>query len=152
MKKIYINLLSVMFLFIAISQTLNAKNIVSPIGSWTTISDKTNKPRSIIKIKIINSILEAKIIKVFANKGDTGICSHCSGSLKNKPIKGLRIVWNMKPSGNRSWAGGKILDPKSGKIYKCNISIDKSGTKLFVRGYIGISLFGRSQTWLRKPD
>jgi uncharacterized protein (DUF2147 family) len=48
------------------------------------------------------------------------------------------------------YAGGQILDPDEGQVYKCRIALRDGGRKLEVRGYVGIPLFGRSQTWMRK--
>jgi uncharacterized protein (DUF2147 family) len=118
-------------------------------GFWTTISDEDNKPRSVVQIISRNGQLEGIILKVYAKPDDHELCIQCHGKLKNQPIIGLRILWDLIPSGDRSWASGKILDPKTGKVYKCKISLDKTGKKLSVRGYIGISLFGRTQTWIR---
>ena len=66
--------------------------------------------------------------------------------MKNKPILCLTIIKGMKKNGNE-YEGGKVLDPKNGKLYQCKISLDGKD-KLIVRGYIGISLLGRSQTWV----
>lgn len=54
----------------------------------------------------------------------------------------------MKKDGDH-WDGGNILDPENGKVYKCKMSLEDGGQKLVVRGYIGVSLLGRSQTWVR---
>jgi uncharacterized protein (DUF2147 family) len=48
-----------------------------------------------------------------------------------------------------AWSGGTILDPESGKMYKCLLSLEDGGEKLKVRGFIGLSLLGRTQYWLR---
>jgi uncharacterized protein (DUF2147 family) len=53
------------------------------------------------------------------------------------------------PISNTEWSDGEILDPKNGKTYRCDIQLTDNGEKLNVRGYIGITLFGRSQTWER---
>jgi uncharacterized protein (DUF2147 family) len=67
-------------------------------------------------------------------------------SLKTKPILGLEILKDFVFE-NEKWTDGTIYDPKTGKIYSCNITI-KSG-QLNIRGYIGISLIGRSEIWKR---
>jgi uncharacterized protein (DUF2147 family) len=54
----------------------------------------------------------------------------------------------MKQSG-LDYDGGKILDPETGKIYSASMRLSPDGTKLNVRGYLGLSIFGRSQTWTR---
>lgn len=65
--------------------------------------------------------------------------------LRSRPIIGLPILANFKKDGDNKYTGGSIYDPKNGKTYSCNISF--KGNKLDIRGYIGISLFGRTTTW-----
>ncbi|KTD35881.1 putative signal peptide protein [Legionella nautarum] len=119
----------------------------SPAGTWTSIDDATGKKRVVVNFKVSGKTLSGTIVKVFPQPGDTGICSKCPGSLKNKPTQGLRIIWGLKDRGNGVWEDGKILDPKSGKIYHAKITLE--GNKLYVRGYIGIPALGRTQIWVR---
>jgi len=53
---------------------------------------------------------------------------------------------------NDEWTGGEILDPVSGKTYRAKLKLIDHGEKLVVRGYLGFSMFGRSQTWIRRPE
>jgi uncharacterized protein (DUF2147 family) len=124
----------------------------SPAGRWKTIDDKTGKPASIVEIAEVNGELQGKVLTVFSPPSDTPtpICDLCSGDLKNKPVIGMRILWGMKHDG-AAYSGGRILDPDNGKIYRCNVTLVEGGKKLEVRGFIGISLLGRTQTWLREP-
>ena len=62
---------------------------------------------------------------------------------------GLRILWDLSNDGN-GWSGGSILDPANGKTHKCQLSVEDGGRKLKVRGFIGVSLLGRTQYWLRE--
>ena len=62
----------------------------------------------------------------------------------------MEILWGMKKKKDDEWKGGEILDPKNGKTYSCRLRLKDDGKKLEVRGYIGFSLFGRSQMWLRE--
>lgn len=128
--------------------TALAEKVTSPIGDWVTISDKTHKPKGLVRISERNGKLEAKILKIYNPEEKSGLCKKCPGALKDKPILGLRFLWGMKPDGQNTWSGGEILDPKEGKIYRCKLSLDPSKNQLQVRGYIGISLFGRTQTWV----
>lgn len=119
----------------------------SPVGKWTTIDDKTGAKRAIVSISESGGILSGVIVKVYPQPDDTGICEKCPGSFKGKKIQGLRFLWGLKSKGNNDWGGGSILDPKSGKIYKAKVTLE--GNKLYVRGYVGVSLLGRTQTWVR---
>ena len=119
----------------------------SPAGKWTTIDDQTGKKRSIVELSVQGDTLNGRIVKVYPQPGDTGICSKCPGAFKDKKILGLTFVWGLKDQGNGVWSGGSILDPKTGKIYKVKMTVE--GNKLLVRGFIGVSLLGRTQTWVR---
>lgn len=119
----------------------------SPAGSWTTIDDKTGAKRSVVRISVSGGTLSGSVVKVFPQPGDSGVCSKCPGAFKDKKIIGLGIIWGLKDDGHGVWSGGSILDPKSGKIYKAKITVQ--GNKLLVRGYVGVSAFGRTQTWVR---
>jgi len=122
----------------------------SPVGTWKTIDDKTHQPKSLVQITEQNGVLEGKVIKVLAtDDGPNPLCKSCDGDRKDKPIEGMTILWGLKQDGDE-WNGGQILDPKNGKIYKVKLSLDATGKKLDVHGYIGFSLIGRSQTWERQ--
>lgn len=119
----------------------------SPEGVWTTTDDKTGQKRSEVRLRVENGVLDGTIIQVYAQEGDTGICSKCPGKFKDKPIKDLQFLWGLKENGDNNWEGGEILDPKTGKMYRVKISL--KGNKLFVRGYVGVSILGRTQVWVR---
>ncbi len=122
---------------------------LSPVGTWATISDETKRKRAIVRIAQANDKLSATITQVFKEPGDTGYCHNCPKPFTNKKVKGLTFLWDLKKVKDNYWSGGRILDPKTGKIYRASLTLDKSGNKAYVRGYIGIPLLGRSQTWLR---
>ncbi|AWN73705.1 DUF2147 domain-containing protein [Legionella anisa] len=127
---------------------LPAALAASPVGTWVTIDDKTGKKRAVVTISESGGTLSAVINKVFPQPGDTGICQNCPGMFKGKKVEGLTFMWGLKKEGDNEWGGGSILDPKSGKIYRAKIT-DK-GNKLLVRGYLGISLLGRTQVWKKQ--
>jgi len=118
-----------------------------PEGIWTTIDDKTGKKRSEIRLSIKNNELSGQIIHVYAEEGDTGVCKACPGKFRNQPIQGLHFLWGLKKDKHGAWVDGEILDPKSGKIYQAKMI--QRGNKLYVRGYVGFSLLGRTQVWVR---
>ena len=145
-----INWLLIHFLFLIYSaNTWAVGSSVSPVGMWTTIDDVTHTKRSIVQIWQNNGVYYGKILKVYSQPGDTGFCKKCSGSLKNKPILDLRIIWDVKQTGENEWSQGYILDPKSGNTYRVRFTLSSDNKLLNVRGYIGIPLLGRTQTWLR---
>jgi uncharacterized protein (DUF2147 family) len=123
----------------------------SPAGTWRSIDDKTKQERSIIKITEENGELRGVVEKIFDQPDDdpAHLCKECKDERKDKPIVGMTILWGLKKDGD-AWTGGEILDPKNGKIYRCKMTLSEDGKSLNVRGFIGISLIGRTQTWLRQ--
>ena len=118
------------------------------LGRWKTIDDKDGSAKSIVLIfKATNGNYYGKIEKLF--KEPNKLCTECTGANKNQPVLGMLIINGMKEvDGNLS--GGTILDPKNGKVYKCNISIDKNFETLIVRGSLDSGGFiGRSQKWIK---
>lgn len=68
-------------------------------------------------------------------------------ALQSTPLLGLEILKNFKHNGADVYEDGTIYDPKNGKTYSCKMTLN--GNKLKIRGYIGISLLGRSEVWTR---
>jgi uncharacterized protein (DUF2147 family) len=125
--------------------------IDSPVGYWKTIDDITGKPKSIVKVwRNPDQMLMAKVIKIFPsnNSNQNKLCTACEGDKHNQPIVGMVIMSGLKSTENQ-WANGHILDPENGKTYKCSARLTEHGKKMNVHGYVGLPLFGRSQTWER---
>jgi uncharacterized protein (DUF2147 family) len=124
----------------------------SPVGRWQTIDDETGKPKSIVQIEQAgNGTLSGTVVEILqSNKGPNPLCDKCDGAQKGKPIKGMTILWGLKPDGTAVWSGGSVLDPAKGKTYKAKITLTDGGKKLQMRGYIGIEALGRTQTWVRE--
>ncbi|MBW7858892.1 MAG: DUF2147 domain-containing protein [Leptonema sp. (in: Bacteria)] len=116
----------------------------SPVGVWKTIDDETGEAKSYVNIYESNGVLYGNIQKLLSPADQGKLCDKCPGASKNKPMEGLLIIWGLKKDGNE-WTGGQIMDPKNGKVYSCKMHIE--GNKLIVRGFLGFSLIGRSQTW-----
>jgi uncharacterized protein (DUF2147 family) len=72
-------------------------------------------------------------------------------ALRDRPLIGLNIFAGFTYDGDNRWSGGFIYDPNSGKTYRGKLHLVDPGT-LEVRGFIGISLIGRTETWRRQPD
>lgn len=123
----------------------------SPIGYWRTIDDVTGKPKSIVQIwKTDENILMGRVVKIFPKVGESEnkLCTACKGGNHNQPIVGMVILSKLKYQ-SPNWKGGQILDPHSGKTYRCALNITENGKKLKVHGYLGLPVFGRSQIWER---
>ena len=134
--------LSILFIM-TLSVTLNGQTI---IGQWETYDDKTKEKTAVIEIYQTDNLYFGKIVKSFSLEKNA-LCENCKGINKNKPIIGLVIIENIKKDGNE-FNGGTVLDPENGQTYKCNLKLINN--KLEVRGYIGFSLLGRTQYWVRK--
>ena len=121
----------------------------SPVGTWHTISDTDGKPRGVIEIKEVNGKLVGTVTGTLVpgEKGDK-VCEKCTDERKGQRLIGMEILRGLKPDGDE-WNGGEILDPDNGKTYKAKVKLEDGGKKLVLRGYIGFSLLGRSQTWVR---
>ena len=140
MKKV-ISILVITFLMF---NTIKAQSI---FGKWKTFDNETGKTESIVEIYKKDGKAYAKIIEIINKDDKDRVCEACKGENKNKPILGMVILNGLKPDGEQ-WNSGKILDPKNGKYYSCYITL-LNDTKLKLRGYIGISLLGRTEYWYR---
>jgi uncharacterized protein (DUF2147 family) len=129
--------------------TTHAAGSQSPIGLWKTFDDKTGKPGSLVRIYPQDGKYFGRIEQSFTPGAETRVCSACADQRRNQPIIGLLIIRNMTLR-DGEYSGGDILDPDSGSVYHCKFHLENDGTVLGVRRYIGISLFGRSQSWRRQ--
>ncbi|MBK9737280.1 MAG: DUF2147 domain-containing protein [Saprospiraceae bacterium] len=118
----------------------------TPVGIWKNLDDTDGKEKSHIEIYEENGMLKGKVIKLLPAATITK-CAACKGVNKGKNLVGMDILWGLRKKDNR-WDNGQILDPKKGKIYDCSIEFD-GPDKLKVRGYLKLSIFGRTQIWYR---
>ncbi len=132
------------FLVIFFSVLAQAQSVV---GTWKTIDDETGEAKSYVTIYKENGKAYGKITKLLQKDPETTFCDKCKDHRKDQKVQGMVILENLKKAG-MYWKGGKILDPKNGKIYTCKIWLDEDNpNKLHVRGYIGF--FYRTQEWFR---
>ncbi|WP_440121131.1 DUF2147 domain-containing protein [Tenacibaculum sp. Ill] len=140
MKKILFALL-----FTTVSLSMSAQTI---FGKWENRDEETNKVDSVIEVYKKDGKAYAKIVEITDKNRQEAVCDKCSGKRKDNPILGMNILTGLKKDGDE-WSGGKILDPKNGKEYKCYIKLENNN-KLKIRGYIGFAAFGRTAYWHRK--
>lgn len=119
-------------------------------GYWQSFDGKTKKPSSIIQIESKGEFFEGKIVKTYSvpSERKIAVCDTCRGEQKNKPIIGLVIIKHMvcRPD---FCSEGTILDPRDGKIYHATMKLVNGGKQLYVHGYVGIPLFGKTVIWSR---
>lgn len=112
-------------------------------GKWRTIDDETKKPKAVVHISKSGNSYHGTIVALA-----DGIENKCPACKPVKPLIGLTVLKGLKENG-KEYTGGEIYDPKSGKTYKTKAELANGGKSLNVRGYLGVSLLGRTQTWQR---
>lgn len=135
-----------LLLFFAFFLAISSSYSQDLLGVWKTIDDKTGDPKSHVEIYKKGNKYFGKVVKLLP-AATTDVCIDCPGERNGKHLYDIDIVWDMKDYKDY-WSYGRIVDPGDGSVYKCNISMDGKD-KLKVRGYMGISLLGRTQTWYR---
>ena len=132
-------------LFIAVAGIFTTQAQVT--GKWKTVDDETGEAKSIVEVYEKDGKVYGKVIEILNPAKKDKKCQDCKGEDKDKPILGLTIIKGLKKDGDE-YTDGDILDPQKGKLYSCTIKLDGKD-KLKVRGYMGISLIGRTQIWSR---
>lgn len=119
-------------------------------GVWQQVDDDTGQVQSHIAISERGGVFEGTIVKIFPGPGDppNPVCDLCKGAKKGAAIVGFKVIENLRKSG-ASYEGGTVTDPESGTEYSVRASLSADGKVLTVRGFVGVSLLGRSQEWKR---
>ncbi len=152
MKKSF-SIIAVLVLLLAVlaSAPLFAQQKPKPqdaVGKWQTYNGTTLGGQ--VEIYMDNGKLYGKVIGLKPGRKGPPVCEKCSGDMKDKPLMGLVILKDFSPDGD-IWTGGTVTDPENGKTYKGKITPISKDT-LELRGFVGISMFGRNETWKRLPN
>ena len=126
-------------------------------GFWHSIDDRTGEKLSIVEIrKGADGTFRGKILYRYPVPGGVALthCTKCPPPYTNQPIVGLEFFSGFKedPDKRNAYVDGKVLEPKSGKIYKAKANLSADGKRLRLRGYVGVSAFGRTQVWIRTDN
>jgi uncharacterized protein (DUF2147 family) len=124
-------------------------------GFWEA-RDAEGNPTAWFLFSGKSEVYSARLVKGFKPKNDDGappkeLCEACPGKKKGAHVMGLTLFWGMKRDGLK-YTDGSVLDPRDGSVYHALMNLSEDGSELEVRGYLGISLLGKSQTWYRLPD
>lgn len=123
----------------------------TPVGLWKTIDDETKQEKSYVRITDADGALTGKVEKIIDPNKQDEVCDKCTDERKGQRKLGMTIVRNVKKNAEQAdlWDSGDILDPNNGKVYRVLMKTIDGGRKLEVRGFIGLPLLGRTQTWIR---
>ncbi len=122
-------------------------------GLWEK-RDDSGQPEGWFRIVDRNGAYEGQIVKMFPKPGQDPAswrCTKCEGEQKDAPVLGITFIKGMKRQG-LAYEDGKILDPRDGSTYSARMNLSPDGQQLSVRGYLGISLLGRTEVWTRLPE
>ena len=139
MQKLYITLI-----LLIITNSINSQSI---FGKWYSTNEETGEIDSVIEVYKKQEKAFGKIIEIKNSERKNAVCDLCKDKNKNKPILGLNILNGLEKDGEE-WSGGTILDPRNGNVYKCFIQLVQQ-EKLKIRGYFGLSIFGKTAYWQR---
>ena len=123
-------------------------------GFWHSIDDRTGEKLSIVEIrKGADGTFRGKILYRYPVPGGVALthCTKCPPPYTNQPIVGLEFLSGFKQDEKNPnlYVDGRVLEPKSGKIYKGKANLSADGKRLRLRGYVGVSALGRTQVWIR---
>jgi uncharacterized protein (DUF2147 family) len=129
------------------SQQLSDK-LENAVGHWQVVNSD-GSPGGKAETYLVDGKLFGRVTEVRPGRTPKDVCDKCSGEYKNQLILGMVIMRNFHPVGD-DWADGSVVDPENGKEYKGKIwAAGKDSLKM--RGFVGISLLGRTETWTRIP-
>lgn len=128
-------------------------------GVWQSYDDKTGYKKGQVEIKYDKKTKSyiGRIIKITPAPGykPKTHCVNCPKPFTGQKIEGMMVIWSLKPQfkSNGKFTGqydkGYLIDPTSGKVYRFKAAVSRNKKILKVRGYIGMALMGRNQTWTR---
>jgi len=141
----------VSILFLCAATIFANAQVDKMLGYWASVDDETGKEESIFHIyKATDGKYYGKLVKLLDPKKDGSVCDKCTGADKDKPLEGLILMKGLIEDGN-ILSGGKITDPKNGKVYYVKVSLEEKTDRLKIRGSLDkMGALGRTQYWIRR--
>jgi uncharacterized protein (DUF2147 family) len=146
-KKTFVLFSIIYFGFICVANTAFADTRLTPAGLWKAHNDK-GVPTGYIRVSEQNGIFTGVIEKGLESDKEDKYCTACKDERKDQKLVGMTMMKNVKAKGD-TYQGDEILDPFSGNTYKVKLNLKDAGKTMEVRGFVGVSLFGRTQIWQR---
>lgn len=147
-RNVFVQFIVIVCLALSSFRASAGETVNGAVGYWMTIDDDGKTPTGVVRIFERDHKLYGNIVQLINPPRKDPKCDDCQGAAKGKPVLGLQIIWDLARDDD-GWSGGHILDPKNGKVYRCYIELQEHGSRLKVRGYLGIALLGRTQQWRR---
>jgi uncharacterized protein (DUF2147 family) len=126
------------------------ENVGNIVGVWKTYDDETGRPAAVVRIVAERDAYVGRVEQVLDPEAPSR-CAKCTGARHDQPIVGMQILTGLRRA-NGHYAGGEILDPDDGRVYRAEARLIEHGRHLSLRGYIGLPILGRSQVWQRMPE
>lgn len=124
--------------------TVQATN-PTPAGLWKAYNDD-GQPTGFIKISESQGVYTGVVEKGLPTDTEEKYCTLCEDDRKDQRLIGMTVLKNVQKNGD-TFEGEEILDPFSGNTYRVKLTLKDAGKKMEVRGFVGFSLFGRTQIW-----
>lgn len=140
-----------LWLLLAAALTSGAMSppLASPEGLWRIVDQDSGAQLGLARFYARDGRIYGRLEGGANSAPLAGLCTACRDDRHNQPRQGLEFIRDLAPAGD-AYAGGSILDPDTGRSYGCEVKVMDGGRKLVVRGYLGLPLLGRSQTWIRE--
>jgi hypothetical protein len=139
-----------------LSGGVHAADAEGLVGYWRTIDDRTGFARGVVHIQQARDGSYVGVpVMAMPRPGYTPkeFCVDCPPPYTGKRIMGLTVLTGLRAADTpNQYVDGRLLDPLSGRIYRCKAKLSPDGRRLTMRGYVGVSMLGRSQSWIRETD
>lgn len=132
-----------------------AKSPATPaqlIGNWRAIDAESETAYAIVEFVHTPTGTLSGFVRTLLQGAEqpapAQTCDKCTGARKGSPIVGMEVIWNLRPDGER-FVDGSVVDPDSGRIFRCRVHVIDRGERLDLTIYERFALFGLTERWVR---